>query len=335
MDSAVNDEAKNRVRRRLATRSLTVLFMPLFTALFTLFFTIASSLPAQVPSASAAGAQGTAPVDRARKTDVMIPAGDVTLAATLYMPADAKGRMAAVVLGHGSAPSTRAMMGFWTNTALNSGVAVLVFDKRGTGASTGTFEPFSVSRSAVLFEQQASDLAYAVRWLVQQAGIDAARVGLMGGSQAGWTMPLAAAREPLVRYIVAGCGVPLPAGVEAVHEQYLNTTRPWYGSRPSIRQIHEADARAMDYKGDRGFDPHPVLEKLTIPVLWIFGLYDHVIPTNLSIDRIGMYQMAGKKNFDIDVLPFADHNFMNVFTNERYSVSDVSKAWLRKKGFVE
>jgi len=286
-------------------------------------------------SASSAGAQGVTPVDGASKTDVTIPAADVTLAATLYVPANAKGRVPAVVLGHGSAPSTRAMMGFWTNTALKSGVAVLVFDKRGTGASTGTFEQFTVSRSPVQFKQQARDLAYAVRWLAQQTGIDTTRIGLMGGSQAGWTMPLAAAEEPLVRFIVAGCGVPLPSGVEAVHERHLNTLRPWPDSRPSVRQVHEADAQAMDYKGDPGFDPHPVLEKLTIPVLWIFGLYDHVIPTNMSIDRIGEYQRAGKKNFDIHVLPFADHNFRNVFTGERYEPSEAAKDWLRKKGFLE
>jgi dienelactone hydrolase len=286
-------------------------------------------------SVSSAGGQGGAPVDLARKTDVTIPAGDVTLAATLYVPADAKGKVPAVVLGHGSAPSTRAMAGFWTNTALNSGVAVLAFDKRGTGASTGTFDPFDVSRSPIQFQHQASDLAYAVRWLARHPGIDTTRIGLMGGSQAGWTMPLAAANEPLVRFIVVGCGVPLPSGVEAAHERYLNTLRPWSGSRPSLRQIHEADAHAIDYKGAAGFDPHPILEKLTIPVLWIFGLYDHVIPTNLSIDRIGEYQNAGKKNFDIHVFPFADHNFMNVFTKDRYSVSDVARPWLRTKGFVE
>ena len=91
----------------------------------------------------------------------------------------------------------------------------------------------------------------------------------------------------------------------------------------------------MDYKGQAGFDPHPVLENLTIPVLWIFGLYDHVISTNLSSDRIGEYRRAGKKNFEIHVLPFADHNFVNVFTSERYDPSEAAGAWLRRKGFVE
>jgi dienelactone hydrolase len=192
-----------------------------------------------------------------------------------------------------------------------------------------------VSRSSIQFAQQANDLVYAVRWLAQQPVVDTTRIGLMGGSQAGWTMPLAAAEEPLVRFIVAGCGVPLPTGVEDAHERYLMSLAPWPGSRPSVRQVHAADAHAMDYKGEAGFDPRPVLEKLTIPMLWIFGLYDSVIPTNLSIDRIGEYQQAGKKNFDIQVLPFADHNFLNVFTNVRYSVSEVARPWLRKSGFVE
>lgn len=281
------------------------------------------------------GAQGVAPVDSAKKTDATIHAGDVTLAATLFVPATATGRMPAVVLGHGSGPSTRAMTGFWTNTALNTGVAVLVFDKRGTGQSTGTFERFDVQKSPDQFRVQASDLVHAVRWLSKQPGIDTARIGLMGGSQAGWTMPLAASEEPLVRFIVAGCGVPLPSGVEAAHERHLQTLQPWPGLRPSIRQIHQADAHALDYTGEPGFDPQPVLQKLTIPVLWIFGLYDHIIPTNLSIDRIGEYQQAGKKNHDIHVLPFGDHNFYDVFTGKRYDLAEPAKAWLREKRFVE
>ena len=286
-------------------------------------------------SGSRASAQGPAPVDSARKTDVTIAAGDVTLAATLYVPAHAKGKVAAVALGHGSAPSTRAMTGFWTNTALKSGLAVLVFDKRGTGQSTGTYEPVGVAKSPVLLQQLASDLVHAVRWLARQPGIDAARIGLMGGSQAGWTMPLAAAQEPLVRFVVVGCGVPLPYGVEVAHEQHLNTLRPWPASRPSLRQVQQADAHVLDYKGERGFDPDPVLAKLTVPVLWIFGLYDHVSPTTLSIDRIGEYQRAGKKNFDIHVLPFADHNFRNVFTSDRYDVGEVARTWLGARGFID
>lgn len=305
----------------------------------------AAELPPDVPArvdavfapyAAGANMQGSAtPIDRATKTDVKIPAGDVTLAATLYIPADSRGKAPGVVLGHGSAPSARAMMGFWTNTALNSGVAVLVFDKRGTGESTGTYEPISVEKSPLLLQQQASDIAYAVRWLARQPAIDTTRVGLMGGSQAGWTMPLAASQEPLVRFIVVGAGVPLPYGVEVAHERHLNTLRPWPGPRPSLQQVQQADAHVMDYKGEPGFDPAPVLEKLSIPILWIFGLYDHVIPTNLCIDRIGEYQRAGKKNFHVYALPFANHNFLNVFTNERDNPSEVARAWLRKMRFVE
>lgn len=276
-----------------------------------------------------------APIDRATKTDVTIPAGDVTLAATLYIPADSKGIAPGAVLGHGSAPSARPMLGFWINTALKSGVAVLAFDKRGTGQSTGTYEPIGVARSPLLLQQQASDIAHAVRWLARQPGIDAARIGLMGGSQAGWTMPLAASQEPLVRFVVVGAGVPLPYGVEIEHERHLNTLRPWPGPRPSLLQVQQADAHVVQNAPEPGFDPAPALEKLSIPVLWIFGLYDHVIPTNLCIDRLGEYQRTGKKNFDVHVFPFANHNFTNVFSNERHDVSTVAGPWLRKMGFVQ
>jgi hypothetical protein len=54
--------------------------------------------------------------------------------------------------------------------------------------------------------------------LSKQQGIDPERIGLIGGSQAGWIMPLAASQEPLVRFIIAGAGVPLSAGAENIHE---------------------------------------------------------------------------------------------------------------------
>jgi pimeloyl-ACP methyl ester carboxylesterase len=75
-----------------------------------------------------------------------------------------------------------------------------------------------------------------------------------------------------------------------------------------------------------------VLEKLEVPVLWLFGLYDGVIPVRQSIDRIGQLHKAGRKNHAMHIFPFGDHNFKNVFTGERYSVADVSRNWLKEIG---
>jgi uncharacterized protein len=279
-----------------------------------------------------ASAAPASPVEDAQKTEVTIPAGEIVLAGTLYRPAGATGDLPAVVLGHGSGRVTREFNRFWINASVATGVAVLVYDKRGTGGSTGTFLKWELEETPALFQTLAADMAHAVRWLAKQEGIDRNRVGLMGGSQAGWIMPLAASQEPIVKFVIIGEGVPLPAGVEEAHGYYLDHVSKEGEGNPSMRHVAAADALALEYAGPSGFDPAPVLEGLTIPVLWIFGLYDGVIPVRLCIDRIGQLHKAGKRNHSIHIFPFGDHNFQNVFTKERYSVPEASRQWLQSIG---
>lgn len=281
-------------------------------------------------SASAA----TAPTSHAQE-EVRIPAGDVILAGTLYRPTDVKRPLPAVVLGHGSAPVTREMNRFWVNTALRTGaLAVLVFDRRGSGESTGAHEDWVVETTPSMFSNLASDMEHAVRWLAEQPGIDRNRLGLMGGSQAGWVMPLAASREPLIKFVIIGEGVSVPAGIEEAHGDYLDAVSEDGEANPTLQQMARADAFALDYIGPRGYDPSPVLEALSIPVLWIFGLYDGVIPVRQSIDRIGELQKAGRRNHELHIFPFGDHNFRNVFTGEGYDVAEVSREWLHGIGIM-
>lgn len=273
-------------------------------------------------------------MDAASRTEVTIAAGDVSLGATLYRPAGTKDRLPAVVIAHGSAPTTRKMVGFFTNLGLRLGFAVLAFDKRGTGQSTGTFEEFSVAGSGKILHDQASDVAHAARWLATQPGIDAGRIGLLGGSQAGWVMPIAAANSPQVKFIVALAGVPLQAGQADFQQVYLNAVNNPQDERFALRQIYAADIAAIDYKGPPGFDPATVLKSSTTPTLWVFGLFDYHIPTLPSIERIGELQKAGKRNHEVVIVPFAEHNFRNIFTGERYDVTGFILPWLIGKGVI-
>lgn len=267
--------------------------------------------------------------------DVAIPAGDITLAATLHLPPGASKNMPAIVIVHGSGPTTRDMTGFWTNTVLQAGgVAVLVYDKRGTGKSTGSYPNWDLPTTAKMFSDFASDAEHAVRWLAAQPGIDRTKLGMIGGSQAGWIMPIAASREPLIRYLFIGEGVPLAAGVEDVHSGYLNSVAKYREIRPTLSQVAGADILAEDYIGERGFDPADILGKLEIPTMWTFGLYDEAIPTRLSIDRIGQLQKAGRRNFDIHIFPFGDHNFYDVFSGKRYPLASVIREWLDRNGIT-
>lgn len=264
---------------------------------------------------------------------VRILAGDITLGASLFRPSKIQGDLPAIVTAHGSAPSTRDGVSFYTMRALEMGFAVLSFDKRGTGESSGKYEPFNVKDSPRTFDDLAMDVVWSVRWLAEQKGIDASRIGLFGGSQAGWIMPLAASKEPLIKFIVIGEGVPLTAGEEAIHESYLMENARTAESFDQL-PISQADEAVYNYNGEAGYDPMPVLRSVDIPILWIFGLRDWVIPVAPSINRLEGLIKAGKVNNSIHVFPFGDHNFLNTATGQRYDVVKVVEPWLRNHGFL-
>lgn len=265
---------------------------------------------------------------------VTIKAGDVMLGASLYRPANAKGDLPAIVTAHGSAPSTREGVGFYTHRALEMGFAVLSFDKRGTGESTGEYEPFSVADSARVFQDLAMDVVWSARWVAEQDGIDETRIGLFGGSQAGWIMPLAASYEPAVKFIIIGEGNPVTAGEEAIHGSYLVEHTGSEGGADSAI-VAQADAILEAYDGDHGFDPAPVLEALDIPILWIFGLRDSVIPVIPSLTRLETLIKSGKANNEVHVFAFGDHSFNNTATGGRYDVNGVAEPWLHAIGILD
>ena len=284
-------------------------------------------------------AAAASPLSEAETVDVVIPAGDVQLGATLYRPAGAQGDLPAIVTAHGSAATTREGVGFYTNTALAMGFAVLSFDKRGTGVSTGEYIPFSVATSDAVFHDLARDVAYSVDWLASQEGIDETRIGLLGGSQAGWIMPLAdtllrEAGSPPPAFIIIGEGVPVSAGVEQAHDDGL---RQAIGRRDTVvrTDLLAAETSAADFTGEPGFDPAPVLDATDTPMLWIFGLSDAVIPVLASVDVLGERIAAGETHHTLHILPFGDHNFTNTATGERYDIAAIGHDWLTGIGILD
>ena len=114
--------------------------------------------------------------------DVRFRSGEAVLAGTLTLPAGA-GPHPAVVWVHGSGPTTRAYLPDLQALFLHHGVAVLAYDKRGIGASTGVYPGASPTADAI--DVLARDAQAAARFLARQPGIDPRRVGLSGQSQAG------------------------------------------------------------------------------------------------------------------------------------------------------
>src|SRR5688572_16504977 len=141
-------------------------------------------------------------VDIEQQEDVRFPGGGVQLAGTLIAP-NTGGKHPAIVLVHGSGPQNRESILPFARFLIRHGMAVLGYDKRGVGGSTGDWNTAS-------FDDLAGDVVAAVEYLKTRPDIDSRQIGLLGVSQAGWIMPLAAVRATDIAFLisVSGAGIP-------------------------------------------------------------------------------------------------------------------------------
>lgn len=135
-------------------------------------------------------------------------ADGVVLKGTLTMPAGEE-QVPAVILISGSGPQDRdeTLMAHKPFLVIadylsRRGIAVLRYDDRGAGESTGDF-------AAATTEDFARDAAAALNFLATQDRIDPRRIGLAGHSEGGLIGPLVAANNPQVGFLIllAGPGV--------------------------------------------------------------------------------------------------------------------------------
>jgi pimeloyl-ACP methyl ester carboxylesterase len=179
---------------------------------------------------------------------------------------------------HGSGPQARDEFQVFAAFAVSQGIAVIADDKRGIGQSQGEYP----GERAVLraLDILARDAQAEARYLAALPGIDRSRVGILGDSQAGWIIALAASRERAIRW-----AVPLVGPTVSVDESDLWGSLAGQGQAPKsgsdqkmLEQVRAA--------GRGGYDPAPALRKLAIPVHWIFGADDRNVPTALCVERL-------------------------------------------------
>jgi pimeloyl-ACP methyl ester carboxylesterase len=114
------------------------------------------------------------------ETETTFSSDDVVLHGKLVMPTGAKA-LAVWVDGSNNDPSTDDAI--WPYELARRGVAVFVYDKRGTGASAGAL--------SADFHVRARDTAAAVKE-ARRLAPSIRKVGVIGGSQGGWVAPLTA-----------------------------------------------------------------------------------------------------------------------------------------------
>ncbi len=241
-----------------------------------------------------------------------ITSGDVRLAYTLDLPSG-PGPFAAIVAGQGSGRVTRDQLAGFAQRWTAMGFAVLRYDKRGVGESSGTYSEVGTAASVTMIPTLAGDVVAAVRFLRTRPEIDRARIGLAGGSQAGWILPHAARELGGVPFMVLLSGPVCSVGLENYYSDLADgTTRPLddvYGLLPS-------------FTGPPGYDPLPALQAIDTPTLWLLGEDDRSIPVRTTVTNLTALAAAGKP-FEWRTYPGLGHGLSN-------SIWPDIEGWVRK-----
>lgn len=263
-----------------------------------------------------------------RAVDVVLDDG-VTLRGTLSLPRWSRKPVPGVVIVHGSGPLTRDQMRGDARALVRSGFAVLAYDKRGAGASSGEYLRSSEHAPEELLERLAADAAAVFDRLGAEPGVDPARIGFFGASQAGWIIPLAAERTrtpPRFSVILSG-----PAVSTGVEQYYSDLTGD--GARPpQVADRAEVERLVLGFAGDPGYDPAPTLRRSRVPTLWLLGERDESVPSFASIRVLESLRSAGVDRHAVIRFPNANHALRDSDSGEAEPVFDAMMNWLGQIG---
>ena len=221
------------------------------------------------------------------------------------------------------------------------GIASLIFDKRGCGASGGSWVTSSL-------EDLSRDALAAVSYLKTMSNVDPSRIGLWGVSQAGWIETLAASQSHDIGFmIVISGGGASPreseffsykqefekAGLSDSEEaqafdlvnayfKYLATGKDrsrviglLEGTAGRLSPLAKQLTRILPSEENRTnwswvatWNPEPCMEKITCPILLMLGDKDTEHPTQLAVQKWkdGL-KKAGNKSVSVVVFPGAGH----------------------------
>jgi pimeloyl-ACP methyl ester carboxylesterase len=149
---------------------------------------------------------GNGPAQTGRRIDLpeifsTIPAGELKLRSKLVLPLG-EPPFPAVVLVHGSGAESAVDTYFMPYLFAAHGIATLVYDKRGTGGSTGKYNQN--------FYLLSDDTVAAAEWLRNRPEIDPNLIHLSGYSQGGWIAPLAASKTAAINSLLINYGPMVP-----------------------------------------------------------------------------------------------------------------------------
>jgi uncharacterized protein len=300
-------------------------------------------------TASLAQAQNPAawhvPITHVVSQELKFSNGDARLTGTAYLPAKGD-HLPAVVAFHSASAGTRdaGLYRQLAETLPALGFAVLIYDRRGEGESSGSGNNNS-------YETLADDGIAGARAMAQIPRIDPKKIGYWGLSQGGWLAVLAGGRDKNAAFVIS-VSAPLTSPEEQMRfsmtnlmeihgfaysdvQQMLDTRTAWTsylrgaGSRSAaLAALQNAETKPWfplvylpksseltddpahyAWTHEMDSDPAVALSKVHAPTLVLYGDSDPWIPVEKSVEKLKMIQPQ-KRNLEYSVIENANHEMM-------------------------
>ena len=243
----------------------------------------------------------------------------VKLAGTIYYPYNPH---SAVVIVHGSDQVPR--MTKFAELLAENDIMVLTYDKRGVGESGGVYAGPEVGTNNISVENLnllAKDVSSAVNVIHNKE--KKLPIGLVGASQAGWIIPIAANKNPLVEFMVLFSS-PTITTLEQLRFQFYTNGRPDFWENHSEEDVREHIKNDPDKYQFETTDPKDALNTLSIPGLWLFGEKDIQIPVKICIEHLNALKSKNKP-FEYVLFPTLGHN------THKTEPLNISINWIKQK----
>jgi pimeloyl-ACP methyl ester carboxylesterase len=255
----------------------------------------------------------------------------------------ARGPHAAIAFLHGSGASNRWAFRYLGDQFARRGIAALIFDKRGVGASGGAC-------CQATFDELAADAVAAVQLLKARGDVRRDRIALLGQSQGGRIAAMAAARSPDVAFVIA-----VSSSLDTPAEQNLYQSRMTLKARgypdDTVRYAIALQERVNEYfrtgagREDLGaamraaqksewykfadldslppesqrksswwfrhldLDPRDAWNRVRVPVLAVFGAEDTNSEVSRNLARLdSAFTVSGNADHATRVFPQAGHD---------------------------
>ena len=211
---------------------------------------------------------------------------DLALAGLLFVPEGAGPFPAAVVI-HGSGTSRRDNGWYLTLTKYlqDSGIVVLLPDKRGSEKSEGDWRTAS-------FEDLATDTRAAIEYLRTQRSVPLSGIGVIGMSQGGWIAPIVASQESDLAFLVSMVGPMVTPREQLLYEENHNLRQLGFlpGISNVLAYVGSANVRYLAqpqlYKLIVDYDPLLYWGRISVDSLALFGTDDTNVPSAESTRRL-------------------------------------------------